>query len=47
MRCKKISGAFYTAGWKIFYPDCRKRLLFCNAGAGGYVAAITVCLQTL
>lgn len=47
MSCKKPSGTIYTAAWKIFYPDCRRRLLFCNSGAGAYVPAITVCQQSL
>jgi hypothetical protein len=50
MKCKKTvlgQKVTYTALWKVFYPDCRKRLLFCNAGAGAYVPAATVCLQSL
>ena len=47
MNCRRSNGSFYTAGWKIYFPDCRKRLLFCNSGAGAYVAAITCCLQSL
>lgn len=50
MNCKKtVLGQVvsYIASWKIFYPDCRKRLLYCNAGIAGYVPAITVCIQTL
>ena len=45
--CQRSNGSKYYAFWKIFYPDCRKRFVLCNSGAGAYVAAITVCLQNL
>ncbi len=47
MICMKRNGALFNAKWKVFYPDCRRRVVFCNSGAGAFVAAITVCLQVL
>ena len=49
MRCKKDNGTYTTVTWRIFYPRCPKVNVqgLCNAKAGAYVAAITVCTQRL
>jgi hypothetical protein len=47
MICKRTNNTTYTPIWKIFFPDCRRRVAFCTAGAGAYLAAVTVCLQSL
>lgn len=48
MICKRKNGTFYVAGWKLFYPDCRqKRLTSCQSGAGGFLPAITCCIQSI
>lgn len=43
MRCKKSSGSIVTVTWKLFYPQCPKGVSKCNARAGAYVSAVTVC----
>ena len=47
MKCKKSNGTYTTATWRIFYPRCGKVNLTCNPLAGAYVAAVTVCKQSL
>jgi hypothetical protein len=47
MRCKNSNNTFYTATWARYYPDCRQRYFFCNAGMSAFLPAITVCYQNL
>lgn len=38
---------YTTKTWKFFYPNCKKTNLLCSTKGGAYVAAITVCSQSL
>lgn len=33
--------------WRMFYPNCPKINMLCNAKAGAYVSAVTVCSMHL
>lgn len=47
MRCKKSDGNYTTVTWRLFYPNCPKINSLCFAQRGAYVAAVTVCVQSL
>jgi predicted membrane-bound mannosyltransferase len=42
-----IGTGYDCMTWKFFYPNCTNHNLYCNASAGAYVPAITVCTQRL
>jgi hypothetical protein len=43
--CGNSAGYLFNVYWLIFYPDCRQRVVACNAGNGAYLPAITCCIQ--
>lgn len=50
MKCKKSNGDIVTVKWRYFYPRCStilQNLGRCSALAGAYVAAVTVCNESL
>lgn len=50
MRCKKSDGTYTTVTWRFFYPQCTRANIVsgvCHGKAGAYVAAVTVCAQSL
>ena len=50
MRCKKSDGNYTVAKWRYFYPQCTRANIVsgvCHGKAGAYVAAVTVCAQSL
>ena len=47
MRCRKSDGTFVTAIWKIFRATCPNTNLSCSNTSEAYVAAVTVCAQSL
>ena len=50
MRCKKSDGTYTTVTWLYFYANCsrlQQGLGLCSTTSGGYVAAVTVCNQSL
>jgi len=46
-KCRTPSGAIAYVTWKFFYPDCSNKNILCNAKAGGWLSAVTVCSQQL
>ncbi len=49
-RCKKSDSTYTNVTWRFFYPQCSRANIAsgtCNGRAGAYVAAVTVCGQSL
>ena len=47
MDCEKTDGTKVVAEWRLFYSQCPKVNVFCSNTSAAYVAAITVCRQSL
>lgn len=47
MRCKLPDGTITTVTWRLFYANCRRVNLLCNAGSNAFVAAAIICRQRL
>lgn len=47
MKCKDSAGVIRNVTWRIFKANCPKLNQICSGQSEAYVAAITVCNQSL